>query len=38
MELLPPELTVLDTAGARVRLAGLAAAGPVLICFLRHFG
>ncbi len=33
-----PDLTVLDTEGESVRLADLAAEGPILIAFLRHFG
>ena len=32
------ELTALDTAGRRVRLADLARERPVVLCFLRHFG
>jgi hypothetical protein len=34
----PDTLTALDVDGRRVRLVDLAADGPVLFVFLRHFG
>jgi hypothetical protein len=38
MESLPRGLTILDRDGQEVELASLAAGGPVVIAFLRHFG
>jgi hypothetical protein len=38
MEMLPAGLSALDPQGNRVELASLAAARPVLLVFLRHFG
>jgi hypothetical protein len=38
MEQLPDGVTVLDLEGRPVELAAIAASGPVLVDFLRHFG
>lgn len=32
------ELTALDVDGRQVRLGVLARQGPLVVCFLRHFG
>ncbi len=35
---LPAHLAMVDSTGAAVRLSDLWSDGPLVICFLRHFG